>query len=133
MRAMPEPTPKRYVDRRATGLRQPPKLDLPAGYEHFGSSRYRLTKFERLGFVLATILAVPVFMFGGLVLSIFWLPVAFAGYWIVRMLRTRRPSVSGVGRHFRLNLKTLRFAPIKTMTVNHSGSRNSRGPPALSG
>ena len=108
-------------------IRDPKKLDLPLGYEHLDSARYRLSPLERLVLILGTALAIPTFMMGGIFLSIAWLPVVFAAYWFVRILRTKRPTVGKVGRHLRIEPK--KVPPAQTQshwTVNPADFRDDQ-------
>jgi hypothetical protein len=64
-------------------------------------------------------LAIPFSLMGGIMLSVFWLPVVFVVYWLVRIMRTRKPGIATVGRHVRLAPKKERSAQTSSYwTVN---------------
>jgi len=110
-------------------IRDAVKPDLPLGYEHLDPERHRLSPLERLVLILGMTLAIPTFMMGGVFLTVVWVPVAFAAYWLVRMLRTRRPAISGVGRHVRIEPQRQYPGQTKSYwTVNTADFRDDREP-----
>jgi hypothetical protein len=98
-----------------------PSEDLPPGYEFLDSSRHRFRPMEKLLFIILVSLGAGAFLTGWLVLSIAWLPVLFAAYWLLNIFRRRKQPPPVTQRRVRLAPRMQRPAQTRShWTVNDS-------------
>jgi hypothetical protein len=94
---------------------------LPPGYEFLDSSRHRFRPMEKLLFIVLVSLGAASFLTGWLVLSIAWLPVLFAAYWLMNIFRRRKEPPPLTQRRVRLAPRMQRPAQTRSYwTVNDS-------------
>jgi len=95
--------------------------ELPPGYDFLDTSRHRFRPTEKLLFIILLSFGAASFMSGWLVLSVIWLPILFAAYWLVSIFRPRKKPPPLAQRRVRLAPRMQRPAQTRShWTVNDS-------------
>jgi hypothetical protein len=108
------------------GIRKPETFEpnLPPGYEHVSRSSQPMAAWKKLGLVPLVSFLLLAQMFSAVLFVLIWvLPVGLTIYYLIQILRTRKPSATRVAR--RLAVPSQREQPVQSRShwtvISHNG------------